>query len=104
MLNKLGYEAELAGNGRQALQLLESNSSIELVFMDCQMPVMDGYAAARQIRMNDNGNKHVSIIAMTGNALEGDREKCINAGMDDYVSKPIRLSTLKSTLKKWLPG
>lgn len=104
MLNKLGYEAELAGNGRQALQLLESNSSIELVFMDCQMPVMDGYAAARQIRMNSNDNKHVSIIAMTGNALEGDREKCINAGMDDYVSKPIRLSTLKSTLEKWLPA
>ncbi|ALP53245.1 hypothetical protein Tel_08810 [Candidatus Tenderia electrophaga] len=102
MLNKLGYEAVLANDGQQALDLLHANPSIELIFMDCQMPVMDGYEASRQIRRDESDNTHVNIIAMTGNAMEGDREKCIDAGMDDYVAKPIRLSTLKKTLNNWL--
>jgi PAS domain S-box-containing protein len=104
MLNNLGYEAYLASDGSHAIQLIEERSSIELVFMDCQMPVMDGYEAAGRIRASESGEKHVNIVAMTGNALEGDRDRCINAGMDDYLSKPIRLAQLKETLNKWLPG
>ncbi len=103
MLQKIGYEAILATNGKQAVDILKENDSIEFVFMDCQMPVMDGYQAARIIRENEHPNQHISIVAMTGNVMEGDKEKCIAAGMDDYVAKPIRMSSLKESLCKWLP-
>jgi|GEM_PF-756122 len=104
MLNNLGYESYLASNGSQALQVIEEHPSIELVFMDCQMPVMDGYETAGRIRASESEEKKVNIVAMTGNALGGDRRKCLNAGMDDYLSKPIRLAQLKETLEKWLAG
>lgn len=103
MLDKLGHSVKLAQDGREALEVLEGDPAIEMVFMDCQMPGMDGYEATRRIRMNEaGGDRHVTIVAMTGNALASDREKCIAAGMDDYVAKPIRLATLKDTLDKWL--
>lgn len=102
MLKKLGYDALLATDGEQAIDMLKNNNSIELVFMDCQMPVMDGYVATRMIRNSEKDDQYIKIVAMTGNALEGDRQKCLNAGMDDHVAKPIRLSTLKESLQKWL--
>ena len=102
MLSKLGHEALLATDGRQALEILQDNDSVKLVLMDCQMPVMDGYEATRQIRAREINGQHINIVAMTGNALEGDREKCLGAGMDDHVAKPIRLSALKESLSRWL--
>ncbi len=104
MLRKLGFDALLAENGQKSLNVLASNKQIELVIMDCQMPVMDGYTASREVRDNAGiYNPGLKIIAMTGNALEGDKQKCLDAGMDDYMSKPIRLAALKANLKKWLP-
>ena len=106
MLKKLGLETlEIANNGREALEKL-ADTSYDLVLMDCQMPEMSGYEATRAIRKKEQNAKHTShihIVAMTANAMEGDREKCLEAGMDDYISKPIKLSILASTLKKWLP-
>ncbi len=103
MLSKLGYNAVLAENGKQCLDVLASNTQIELVIMDCQMPVMDGYTASRAVRNNaEQYNPNLKIIAMTGNALEGDKQKCIDAGMNDYLSKPIRLASLKTSIQKWL--
>jgi len=104
MLKKIGYQAMLAENGKVALDILASNKQIELVIMDCQMPVMDGYTASLEVRNNaDQYRSDLKIVAMTGNALEGAKRKCIDSGMDDYISKPIRLSSLKTTLKKWMP-
>ncbi len=102
MLKKLGYQAVLAENGKMALDILSSDKHIELVIMDCQMPVMDGYTASNEIRKDTNHYRtDLKIIAMTGNALEGAEQKCLDAGMDDYISKPIRLSSLKASLQKW---
>ena len=102
MLNKMGHDAFLATDGKQAVDIVKENESIEFVFMDCQMPVMDGYEAAKKIRENEAPDHHVRIVAMTGNVMEGDRERCIEAGMNDYVPKPIRMSSLKESLNKWL--
>ncbi len=103
MLRKLGFEALLAANGQQGLEILSSNKQVELVIMDCQMPLMDGYTAARKVRGNaEKYNPNIKIIAMTGNALEGDKQKCLDSGMNDYMSKPIRLATLKANLEQWL--
>ncbi len=104
MLNKLGCKAVLAENGKQCLDILALNTQIELVVMDCQMPVMDGYTASRAVRNNaELYNPNLKIIAMTGNALEADKQKCIDAGMNDYLSKPIRLASLRALIQKWLP-
>ncbi len=104
MLNKLGYEPDHAKNGKEALKVMEDNR-YNVVFMDCQMPVMDGYQATQAIRDMEKVGEldyQAKIIAMTGNAMEGDRERCIEAGMDDYMAKPVRFSLLKKTLEKWL--
>lgn len=103
MLSKLGYQMDIVDNGVEALKMLEKNA-YDLILMDCQMPIMDGYTAARRIRLlEENKNKYTPIIAMTAYALKGDRETCIQAGMDDYISKPIDINILKSLIDRWLP-
>lgn len=105
MLKKLGYDFELAENGVQAITSLTNQpGAFDLVLMDCQMPEMDGYEATKHIRDNNAGkvNQSLPIIALTANAMEGDKEKCLEAGMDDYLSKPIQLPMLKSLLEKYL--
>jgi CheY-like chemotaxis protein len=94
-----GYIADIANNGQIALDKLKSKD-YDLIFMDVQMPVMDGLEATRIIKAN-NSSKSPIIIAMTANALDKDREMCINAGMDGYVSKPIRVEYLEGVLLKW---
>src|SRR5208337_628283 len=103
ILDKLGFIADTADNGRQAVNMLEA-ASYDIVFMDVQMPVMDGFEATRAIRhIEIDSGCHVPIIAMTANAMKGDREKCLKVGMDDYISKPISSQELAKALEKWLP-
>jgi CheY-like chemotaxis protein/HPt (histidine-containing phosphotransfer) domain-containing protein len=102
VLHKLGYRADLANNGLEVLQALQQRV-YDLLFLDVQMPEMDGLEAARQICQRWPADKRPTIIAMTGNALMGDREKCLAAGMDDYISKPVRVADLQSALERWGP-
>ncbi|MDD2236268.1 MAG: response regulator, partial [Kiritimatiellae bacterium] len=119
MLKKCGVRADVAENGQQALDALKK-APYDLVFMDCQMPIMDGYEATRKIRIwereggamcslppNDSsasaaGNRLLPIIAITAHAMEGDREKCIDAGMSDYIAKPVTMEGIYAMLRKWL--
>ncbi|MBN2343027.1 MAG: response regulator [Deltaproteobacteria bacterium] len=104
LLKKLGYRADAVNDGEEAVQALRDRY-YDLVLMDVQMPRMDGYDATRKIRDKDIRelfNPKVPIIAMTAHAMEGDREKCINAGMDDYISKPIDPGRLEEVVTKWL--
>jgi CheY-like chemotaxis protein/HPt (histidine-containing phosphotransfer) domain-containing protein len=102
VLQKLGYRSDLAGNGLEVLQALEQKT-YDILFLDVQMPEMDGLEAARRICQRWPEEKRPRIIAMTGNALVGDREKCLQAGMDDYISKPVRVGELQSALERWGP-
>jgi polar amino acid transport system substrate-binding protein len=102
-LNKLGFNAHAVANGLEVLDALQRRG-YDLVLMDCQMPELDGYQTASEIRKREIiSGKHMPIIAMTAHAMEGDREKCIAAGMDDYISKPVIKHILQATLAKWLP-
>lgn len=98
MLKKLGYMADVVANGLEVLQALE-HQHYDLIFMDVQMPELDGLEAARKIR--ERWHDRPKIIAITAYALDGDMDKCINAGMDDYISKPIQLDVLRNKLLKW---
>lgn len=100
MFEKLNCNCDMAVNGKEALEACSKNP-FDIIFMDCQMPVMDGYSATSHIRGQSGLNRSTPIIAMTANALEGDREKCSAAGMNDYITKPINLKKLKDMLKKW---
>ncbi|HVV00491.1 MAG TPA: response regulator, partial [Verrucomicrobiae bacterium] len=102
VLHKLGYRADIANNGVEVLRALEQKE-YDVLFLDVQMPEMDGLEAARRICDRWPPQKRPKIIAMTGNALTGDREKCLQAGMDDYISKPIRIGDLQTALEKWAP-
>jgi two-component system, sensor histidine kinase len=103
MLDQLGYRADLVANGQQACQALEARE-YDLVLMDCMMPIMDGFAATARIRDPASGvlNRSVTIVAMTANAMQGEREKCLSAGMDDYLPKPVKKEQLAELLDKWL--
>jgi CheY-like chemotaxis protein len=101
MLEKFGLRTDLASNGREAVNLYEM-LPYDLILMDCQMPEMDGYEASREIRRREGGNRRTAIVAMTAEAMTGAREKCIEAGMDDYVAKPVRLEDMVEALQKWL--
>ncbi len=103
VLNKLGYRADIANNGIEVLQALEQKA-YDILFLDVQMPEMDGLEAARRICEKWPAEKRPRIIAMTGNALMGDREKCLQAGMDDYISKPVRIGDLQAALERWGAG
>jgi signal transduction histidine kinase len=102
-LQRLGLSAAVAHNGREAVEATQRHR-YSLIFMDCQMPELDGYEATRLIRrMEAAFDQHTPIIAMTANAMAGDREACIAAGMDDYLSKPLRLEELQGALARWSP-
>jgi two-component system, sensor histidine kinase and response regulator len=94
--------AEAVASGLEALRALQL-SSYDLILMDCQMPEIDGYDATREIRRRERGGVHVPIVAITARAMHGDREKCLGAGMDDYVAKPVRPEDLANVIKRWLP-
>ena len=106
ILQEFGFSADIAENGQQAISILKDNQQApyQLLYMDCQMPVLDGYKATESIRSGVAGDiyKSVPIIAMTANAMQGDREKCLQAGMDDYIGKPIDPTILESKLYQWL--
>ena len=99
-LQKLGFLAEVVENGRQALDASRA-TPFDVIFMDCQMPELDGYAATRELRKMEKGKRHTWVVAMTANSLQGDREKCMNAGMDDYVSKPVKTEDLQAALGRF---
>ena len=102
VLTKLGYQADLASNGHEVIKTLEQKP-YDILFLDVQMPEMDGLECTRILCQRWTRDKRPVVIAMTGNALMGDREKCLAAGMDDYISKPVRVADLQATLERWGP-
>ncbi|WP_189376918.1 PAS domain-containing hybrid sensor histidine kinase/response regulator [Thalassotalea profundi] len=106
LLIGLGITVDLACNGKEAISALGNGNTYDLIFMDCQMPVLDGYEATKQIRLKtfDNNNTKLPIIAITANAMIGDRKKCLDSGMNDYLTKPLDPQKVIDILKKWLPN
>ncbi len=101
MLDSLGYEADSVDNGRDALGRLKQRK-YQIVLMDCQMPELDGYQTTQAIRQAEGPEHRTIVIGLTAHAMEGDRQKCLDAGMDEYITKPIDLGRLTSVLQKWL--
>jgi two-component system sensor histidine kinase/response regulator len=102
LANKLGFVADVAGDGSEALTMVRDHE-YTLILMDCQMPVMDGFEATRAIRALETPIAQVPIIAVTANVMEGQRDKCLAAGMNDYLPKPINKDVLGRTVDKWIP-
>jgi CheY-like chemotaxis protein/HPt (histidine-containing phosphotransfer) domain-containing protein len=102
LLGRRGIAAECVGDGREVLARLQQRD-YDLIFMDCQMPHLDGYQTTRVIRRREAEGQRVPIVALTGHALEGDRQQCLAAGMDDYLAKPLREAELYAVLDRWLP-
>jgi signal transduction histidine kinase/ligand-binding sensor domain-containing protein/CheY-like chemotaxis protein len=102
MLERLGLRADVAANGRETVRMFEL-LPYDLVFMDCQMPEMDGYEATQEIRRRERPDRHVAVIAMTADAMAGCRERCLEAGMDDFIAKPVAMEALFEALRKWAP-
>ena len=103
MLLRLGYQADVVGNGQEAVDVVMT-VPYDLVLMDCQMPVMDGFEATRMIREREGETRHTHIVAVTANAMEGDRKRCLDAGMDDYLPKPFRAGDMRRILARWVPA
>jgi CheY-like chemotaxis protein len=98
-LRKLGYSADVVINGIEALNALKTKQ-YDVILMDCEMPALDGYEATKEIRQQEKNGRHTWIIAMTAYAVVGDREKCLRAGMNDYISKPLRHEELRTALER----
>ena len=101
MLRRRGFAVDIAHDGLEAVEQLDPERHVA-VFMDCQMPNLDGYEATARIRAGEPPDRHVPIVAMTAHAFAGDRERCLRAGMDDYLSKPLRAQDLDPVLERWL--
>jgi two-component system sensor histidine kinase/response regulator len=102
MLEKMGYDVEVVSHGGEAVEAL-GNSSFDAVLMDCQMPKVDGYTATRNWRQQEPDGQHVPIIAITAHAMQGDADKCFDAGMDAYLSKPVAWEDLEAMMRRWAP-
>jgi two-component system sensor histidine kinase/response regulator len=102
-LHRLGYEADIALNGIEVLHALE-HRRYDMILMDCQMPDLDGCEVTREIRQRERGGHRTWIIAMTAHPMIGDRENCLTAGLDDYISKPLRREELRTVLERSAPG
>jgi signal transduction histidine kinase/FixJ family two-component response regulator len=101
VLERCGFRVHVVNDGREALEAL-STQLYDAVLMDCQMPEVDGYEATRELRRREGGTRHTPVIAMTAHAMTGDRERCLEAGMDDYVTKPVRSQMLVEVLQRWV--
>jgi CheY-like chemotaxis protein len=102
MLEKLGYQSIPAADGSEAVRMVATGGCVA-VFMDCLMPVMDGFEAARAIRLAEAPGQRLPIIALTGADTLEERQRCIDAGMDDFLAKPVDLGAIRATLEKWAP-
>ncbi|HTB80815.1 MAG TPA: response regulator [Opitutaceae bacterium] len=100
MVEKLGHRVDLAANGKEALDATFL-INYDLILMDCQMPEMDGYEATQEIRKREGNGSHIAIVAMTANVIDGEKEHCLSVGMNDYLSKPIRMPELAQAIKRW---
>jgi two-component system, sensor histidine kinase and response regulator len=101
-LDRLGYRADVASDGHEAVQSF-LRQPYAAILMDCQMPEVDGFEATARIREREGTGHRTPIIAMTASAMLGDRERCLSAGMDDYVAKPVQIETLQAALARWAP-
>jgi two-component system sensor histidine kinase/response regulator len=100
-VQRVGYEAAVGGDGAAALEMI-AGSRFQVVLMDCQMPGMDGYQTTAEIRRRERAGERLPVVAMTANSVDGDRERCSAAGMDDYIGKPLRLADLAEMLERWV--
>jgi CheY-like chemotaxis protein len=96
----LGYQADVANDGREALELLAAKP-YQVVLMDCHMPNLDGYETTRELRRRETSGWHTPVVAMTAGALSEDRQRCLDSGMDDHLTKPIDPDELKAIMEKW---